>query len=268
MLLQLRDDRPDLSSPNTWGTLGGLVEPGETPEEAGHRELIEECGRTVDGLVPFAVTERRRPSTGELVAFHTFAVAVDWSLDELILGEGQAFDWFTPAEVASLQLNPIIAAGILDFAGSSLLRELAGVARPPRELPAATLADGAVRALGIRPGCLVAAYGCTAGFAARLRALLPAGARITSSPAAHERPDVTLWWPREDIAVDTPQLTGAMPAFGVRWAMFPVQHGQEVGPVLERAREVLAALGLAAGEVVNCGDGWCAVRLSDDACRA
>jgi 8-oxo-dGTP pyrophosphatase MutT (NUDIX family) len=34
ILMQLRDDRPDIWYPNHWGLFGGGVEAGESPEEA------------------------------------------------------------------------------------------------------------------------------------------------------------------------------------------------------------------------------------------
>jgi len=42
ILMQLRDDRPDIWYPNHWGLFGGAVEEGESPEEALCRELYEE----------------------------------------------------------------------------------------------------------------------------------------------------------------------------------------------------------------------------------
>jgi mutator protein MutT len=42
ILMQLRDDRPDIWYPNHWGLFGGGVEEGESPEEALCRELYEE----------------------------------------------------------------------------------------------------------------------------------------------------------------------------------------------------------------------------------
>jgi 8-oxo-dGTP diphosphatase len=42
VLLQLRDNRPDIPYPNCWGTFGGQIEEGETPVEAIIREIMEE----------------------------------------------------------------------------------------------------------------------------------------------------------------------------------------------------------------------------------
>jgi 8-oxo-dGTP diphosphatase len=42
ILLQLRDDKPGLVYPNCWGTFGGQIEEGETPQEALIREIREE----------------------------------------------------------------------------------------------------------------------------------------------------------------------------------------------------------------------------------
>jgi 8-oxo-dGTP diphosphatase len=42
VLLQLRDDKPDIPYPNCWGTFGGQIEANESPEEAIRREITEE----------------------------------------------------------------------------------------------------------------------------------------------------------------------------------------------------------------------------------
>jgi 8-oxo-dGTP diphosphatase len=47
VLLQLRDDIPDIPWPGTWGTFGGQVEDGETPLEAIEREIREELSYNI-----------------------------------------------------------------------------------------------------------------------------------------------------------------------------------------------------------------------------
>lgn len=48
ILLQLRDNKPDLEYPNCWGTFGGQIEEEETPQEALVREIKEELGYHVE----------------------------------------------------------------------------------------------------------------------------------------------------------------------------------------------------------------------------
>ena len=53
-LLQLRDPIPtNIVYPGHWGFFGGHIEPGETPDVALRRELIEEIGYQADHLVLF-----------------------------------------------------------------------------------------------------------------------------------------------------------------------------------------------------------------------
>jgi 8-oxo-dGTP diphosphatase len=206
LLLQLRDDRPDLSDPNTWSTLGGQVESGETPEAAAVRELLEECGRTAERLIRFDVADRR-DSAGQPIRVYSFAAAVDWSLDDLILGEGQGLAWLAPSDLEVLVLNPVIAGDIREFARSPIFRQLAAAAPRPHDRARRPLPPGFIGLLDVQAGDLIACSGATAGFAAQLRSALPAGARLTASPAAHERPDVALWWPETSAEPFPPAKT-------------------------------------------------------------
>jgi 8-oxo-dGTP pyrophosphatase MutT (NUDIX family) len=52
-LLQHRDDLPQIWYPGHWGLFGGGIDPGESPEEALRRELMEEIGFSPKGLYFF-----------------------------------------------------------------------------------------------------------------------------------------------------------------------------------------------------------------------
>ncbi len=46
-LFVLRDDKPDIASPNTWDIIGGGIDAGETPLECTIREIQEEVTITI-----------------------------------------------------------------------------------------------------------------------------------------------------------------------------------------------------------------------------
>jgi hypothetical protein len=158
--------------------------------------MEEETGRRPDMIIPAGYLDHpsgHRP--GIVVRSHIFATPATWSLDDLILGEGQRLDWFTPAEVRSLRLAAALAPAALGFLGSDLHRALAGNAPPSTPPLMPPLPATLPAALGIHPGRLIAVQGISAGFVRRL-AECAHGARITSSPGGSDRPDITLWRPR------------------------------------------------------------------------
>lgn len=103
LLLQLRDDRPGVVWPGTWAAFGGGVEDGEDLRAAILREIEEELGLRLPPAAPrpFARALSDLPGRRRVYAF-----ALDWSFppDAIRLGEGAGFAFFTPAQLARLEM--------------------------------------------------------------------------------------------------------------------------------------------------------------------
>lgn len=54
VFLQLRDNKPSIPFPNAWGTFGGQIEIGETPEQAIKREISEELSFDCSSAIKYA----------------------------------------------------------------------------------------------------------------------------------------------------------------------------------------------------------------------
>lgn len=94
-LLQLRDDVDGIVHPGTWGLFGGHLDPGETPEQAVHRELLEEIGWNAGALLQWF--DHHDP----LRSAHFFRGHLDVPLAALRLMEGQDLTLASLAELAS-----------------------------------------------------------------------------------------------------------------------------------------------------------------------
>jgi mutator protein MutT len=80
VLLQQREREP---FKGRWELPGGKVEPGEAPEQAVRREVVEELGVRVVSALPFAVHEHRYPE-GPWVRLHAFEVALAGPLPDAL----------------------------------------------------------------------------------------------------------------------------------------------------------------------------------------
>ena len=100
VLMQLRDDKPEIMFPSHWGLTGGAGHPGETPDETARREVTEETGLTLGKIEPFkayyfsetkaAAGARKSTRTTADYEVYVFHAPCDTPAEELICGEGRA----------------------------------------------------------------------------------------------------------------------------------------------------------------------------------
>ena len=106
ILMQQRDDSPDISHPNKWTFFGGMAETGESLGNALKRELLEEIS-----ILPGAIQEPlfKWFSTEDQVENYCFPIKFDVSDNDLRLMEGKDMQWLTLAEVVNREVTAIIS---------------------------------------------------------------------------------------------------------------------------------------------------------------
>jgi len=103
VLLQLRDNNPNISFANSWTLPGGVVETDETPEQAVLRELAEETGLHLE-LSHWKTYKRKSENRRLSIEQHIYIGKTRKEINEMTLGEGQALRYFTRDELSSLSI--------------------------------------------------------------------------------------------------------------------------------------------------------------------
>lgn len=98
LLLQLRSDYSHLEYPNHWTLPGGHVEPGETPEEAVRRELIEEMNLSLP-LWLWTVYDSLRGNGTVAFTNYLYRGKLDRPAEDIPLYEGQQLRYFSRGEI-------------------------------------------------------------------------------------------------------------------------------------------------------------------------
>ncbi|ABW30357.1 NUDIX hydrolase [Acaryochloris marina] len=109
-LMQLRDDIPGIAYPGHWGFFGGHCDPGEHPDDAIHRELIEELGYQTSNIKLFDLY----PDPG--VVRHVYYAPLTVSLSDLELMEGWDWGFFSPQQIQESKRYSQKAQGIFPLA--------------------------------------------------------------------------------------------------------------------------------------------------------
>ncbi len=92
-LLQLRENRPQIPYPGYWGLFGGHLDPGETPEAAIQRELLEEIGYPLPTITKFGCYNDDR------LIRHVYHAPLTVDLAALTLRESWDMGLLTPADI-------------------------------------------------------------------------------------------------------------------------------------------------------------------------
>lgn len=88
--------------PEVWAMVGGVAEPGESPDEAARREALEEAGLKVTTERLLAVCDR-----GQVILFIFEGRVIGGALTPQV-EEIAELRWFTPDEIASVPVYEVI----------------------------------------------------------------------------------------------------------------------------------------------------------------
>ena len=107
---------PGSKHPGMWEFPGGKIHPGESPEVALSREIMEELGIQVNILHPLEPVDFEYP--GRSIRLTPFVCR--YELQTIVLHEHQAFVWLEPEDMDKFELLPADRK-LLDIGENSLI---------------------------------------------------------------------------------------------------------------------------------------------------
>lgn len=113
-LMQLRDAKPNIWYPASWGCFGGALDKGETPLTALRRELFEELELSFEKyrLVSRLEFDLRPMELGNYFREYYLIEPTEKELSCLLLHEGEKMEEFSFEELADVPLTPYDAFAI------------------------------------------------------------------------------------------------------------------------------------------------------------
>jgi 8-oxo-dGTP diphosphatase len=93
LLMQLRDNIPTIIYPGYWALFGGHVEPGEHPDQAVAREILEEINYTLPQIQLFGIY------ADEKIVRYVYQAPLLVDLKDLTLNEGWDMGLLTAADI-------------------------------------------------------------------------------------------------------------------------------------------------------------------------
>jgi 8-oxo-dGTP pyrophosphatase MutT (NUDIX family) len=119
VLLQLRDAAAPVC-PNVWGTVGGGVEAGESPDDAAARELAEETGLTEVALAARWVMELPADSGSGTTVRHVYTATADLTDHDITVGEGADIRFVPRDRLLDRPMTPATRTVLTRFLADSL----------------------------------------------------------------------------------------------------------------------------------------------------
>ena len=101
VLLFLRDNIPQIKFPNMWDLPGGIVEPGETPDQTIRREMLEEIELKLKNPILF-----KRYVLPDRIE-NMFWQRVDIDINKTVLHEGQELKWFSERQLKAMDKDSL-----------------------------------------------------------------------------------------------------------------------------------------------------------------